>query len=144
MFVILLSGDILYNLFPIILPLIILDGAGWTPEASFKNKVSVISTMVYCHVSHKHTQFYISCPKNNNFKLPSILKAPLLSIHSLSIHCLFVIHLSRFLRGNNSVLGGHRALPKVANERYCCISILKAPSSSFVRCSSGVRASRFF
>ena len=33
---------------------------------------------------------------------------------------------------NNSALGGHRVLPKVANERYCCISILKAPSS-FVR-----------
>ena len=26
-----------------------------------------------------------------------------------------------FLRGNNSALGGHRALPKVANERYCYI-----------------------
>ena len=26
-----------------------------------------------------------------------------------------------FLRGNNSALGGHRALPKVANERYCNI-----------------------
>ena len=29
-----------------------------------------------------------------------------------------------FLRGNNSALGGHRALPKVANERYCNIVLI--------------------
>ena len=29
-----------------------------------------------------------------------------------------------FLRGNNSALGGHRALPKVANERYCYIFLI--------------------
>merc|ERR1711905_81348 len=28
---------------------------------------------------------------------------------------------AKFLRCNNSALGGHRALPKVGNERYCYI-----------------------
>ena len=40
----------------------------------------------------------------------SILKAPSLSLS---------VHPSHFLGANNSALGGHRALPKVANERYC-------------------------
>ena len=31
---------------------------------------------------------------------------------------------SCFLRGNNSALGGHRALPNVANERYCNIVLI--------------------
>ena len=50
-------------------------------------------------------------------KTSSILKAPSLSVHSSSVHPFVTF----FLRGNNSALGGHRALPKVANERYCYI-----------------------
>ena len=43
------------------------------------------------------------------------------------IRCSLIVHPSIhhiFLRGNNSAVGGHRALPKVANERYCNIVLI--------------------
>ena len=57
---------------------------------------------------------------------------------------LFVAH-QVFLKGNNSALGGHRALPKVVNERYCnmvlifcenahmrAVSVLKVPTKKML------------
>ena len=52
----------------------------------------------------------------------SILKSPL-SLSSLFVVCHPSIN-HIFLRGNNSALGGHRVLPKVANERSCNIVLI--------------------
>ena len=47
-----------------------------------------------------------------------------LSVHHSSVCCSSVCCPSPFLRANNTALGGHRALPKVANERYCNVVLI--------------------
>ena len=44
------------------------------------------------------------------------------SVHTMYVWCPMSVMF--FLRGNNSALGGHRVLPKVANERYCNIVLI--------------------
>ena len=44
------------------------------------------------------------------------------SVHMMYVWCPMSVMF--FLRGNSSALGGHRVLPKVANERYCNIVLI--------------------
>merc|ERR1712237_82323 len=46
----------------------------------------------------------------------------ILSVHTMYLWC--PMSVTFFLRGNNSALGGHRVLPKVANEMYCNIVLI--------------------